>query len=197
MYGEKVVNPQNELTLFLKEYVHKDENVLNWWKRNETKYPNLAMLARKYLSIPAATSAIERDFSYCGHIMTAERTSLKEDIFNSLCFLKDYFKMKNINNYNALMAEQKMLQRDIEINLINQNGIDIEGENDYFGDGRGGFGDGRGRRNSFGDSDDNRRRSIFGNGRGGFGDGTGGRISFQDSDGNRGSGFDGSYLYGQ
>jgi hypothetical protein len=95
IYGERV--EQNELSKFYKEYLDKDINLLNWWRNNQIKYPILSILARKYLSIPSSTSAIERDFSSCGFIMTNKRTHLAEDIFSSLVFLRDYHYLEQKN----------------------------------------------------------------------------------------------------
>ena len=40
--------------------------VLDWWKRNGGKYPNLSMSARHILAVRATSSAAEREFSAAG-----------------------------------------------------------------------------------------------------------------------------------
>lgn len=52
------------------------------------KFPILAQIARKYLSIQTTSGASERVFSDAGLIMTSKRTSMKEDLFEALTFLK-------------------------------------------------------------------------------------------------------------
>jgi hypothetical protein len=61
---------------------------LKWWDANQQQFPILAQLARKYLSIQATSGASERVFSDADLIMTAKRTSMKEDLFEALIFLK-------------------------------------------------------------------------------------------------------------
>lgn len=43
---------------------------LNWWSVHASNYPVLAMLAKKYLCIPASSSSSERVFSTSGHIVS-------------------------------------------------------------------------------------------------------------------------------
>ncbi|EXX69102.1 hypothetical protein RirG_099030 [Rhizophagus irregularis DAOM 197198w] len=55
---------------------------------NESQFLILAQLARKYLCIQATLGASERVFSDAGLIMSSKRTSMKEDLFEALIFLK-------------------------------------------------------------------------------------------------------------
>src|SRR5271170_2944588 len=66
----------------------KDQNSLKWLDANQRQFPILAQLARKYPSIQATSGASERVFSDAGLIMSAKRTSMKEDLFEALIFLK-------------------------------------------------------------------------------------------------------------
>ncbi|GBC12604.1 zinc finger BED domain-containing protein 1-like [Rhizophagus irregularis DAOM 181602=DAOM 197198] len=65
-----------------------DQDPLKWWDVNKGQFPILAQLGRKYLSIQATSGASERVFSDAGLIMSAKRTSMKEDLFEALIFLK-------------------------------------------------------------------------------------------------------------
>ncbi|EZA46507.1 Zinc finger BED domain-containing protein [Ooceraea biroi] len=49
---------------------------LEWWKSHENRFPLVAQLAKKYLSIPATSVASERTFSTAGNIVTAKRSCL-------------------------------------------------------------------------------------------------------------------------
>ena len=52
-----------EIKLFFQEklFLRKDEPLI-WWKANESRFPSLALLARKYLANPATSTASETGF---------------------------------------------------------------------------------------------------------------------------------------
>ena len=60
---------------------------LKWWRVHASTYPVLAMLAKKYLCIPASSSASERVFSTSGNIVSKKRSCLKPHKVNMLVFL--------------------------------------------------------------------------------------------------------------
>ena len=60
---------------------------LEWWKTEETKFPSLAKLAKKYLCVCATSVSSERIFSTGGSIVTDSRTCLKPERVDSLVFL--------------------------------------------------------------------------------------------------------------
>ena len=49
---------------------------LQWWQTNKNKYPNVAAVARRWLSIPATSTPSERVFSICGIVNMAKRSNL-------------------------------------------------------------------------------------------------------------------------
>ena len=61
---------------------------LEFWKINEFIYPELSVLARKFLSIQASSAACERMFSIAGHIYSLKRRLLGYSHFCDLVFLK-------------------------------------------------------------------------------------------------------------
>ena len=66
----------------------KGINALEWWNIHKKEFPILSELSRKFLAVQATSAASERLFSDAGNIMTAKRTSMKCDLFETLIFLK-------------------------------------------------------------------------------------------------------------
>ena len=55
---------------------------------NRDKFPNLSVLATKYLVIQATSVASERVFSTSGDIESAERSCIDPDSLDAMVFLK-------------------------------------------------------------------------------------------------------------
>jgi hypothetical protein len=66
------------------------ENVLLWWKKHSTIFPQLSRLALPLLSIPASSTTSERVFSETGCILEARRQQLNPDSVDSLVFLRNF-----------------------------------------------------------------------------------------------------------
>ena len=64
-----------------------DQSPLEWWRREESQFPLLSRLARKYLCICATSVASERVFSAAGHIVSNLRRCLKPGKVDQLTFL--------------------------------------------------------------------------------------------------------------
>ncbi|KAK2557045.1 E3 SUMO-protein ligase ZBED1 [Acropora cervicornis] len=78
-----------EVSQYKKELsINATENPLTWWRQNNERYPSLAILAKKYLCIPATSVPSERVFSTAGDIVTAQRSQLKSEHVDRLIFLK-------------------------------------------------------------------------------------------------------------
>lgn len=63
------------------------KNLLDWWKNNSYKFPNLVKIVKRVLCIPASSSASERNFSAAGLTLQNRRTSLSSDSVDSILFL--------------------------------------------------------------------------------------------------------------
>ena len=61
----------------------------SWWKNNESRYPDVAGLAKKYLCIPATSASSERCFSTAGNIASAKRSCLLPENLDLLVFLNN------------------------------------------------------------------------------------------------------------
>ena len=59
-------------------------NLLDFWKSQRDRYPKLASLARKVLSLPASSADCERAFSRLRRVLSDERSRMKSgSIFGS------------------------------------------------------------------------------------------------------------------
>lgn len=72
--------------------LERNADILKWWSDNSRNYPNLAVLARKYLSIPATEASSERLFSTAGNILTNKRSSLATENLAHLVYLHEFLK---------------------------------------------------------------------------------------------------------
>lgn len=63
------------------------EDPLLWWKVNESRFPHVAVLARKYLAAPASSAPAERTFSTSGLVADKLRATLTSEHVNALVFL--------------------------------------------------------------------------------------------------------------
>ena len=65
---------------------------LSWWAVNKNRYPRLAVLARKYLCVPATSVPSEQLFSHAGDTITKKRNALKPEHAELLIFVSDNYK---------------------------------------------------------------------------------------------------------
>jgi hypothetical protein len=76
--------------LFLSESereMHRNDNPLEWWYVNKTKYPTLSQLAYTYLCITGASVPSERMFSAASHLTSDRRSELTPENADILLFL--------------------------------------------------------------------------------------------------------------
>lgn len=77
-----------EITSYLQEEViDGDDKPLEWWKKNRSRFPLMANMAKKYLCITATSTPSERVFSAAGNIVTPHHNLLRPDRVNQLVFL--------------------------------------------------------------------------------------------------------------
>lgn len=61
---------------------------LDFWKVHEQKFPGLAIMAKKFLGVPASSAQVERAFSLSGHILSVRRRRMGVKLFTDLVTLK-------------------------------------------------------------------------------------------------------------
>jgi len=87
--GKKSIKQELDAYLWNSQELEVSQNPLQWWKVNENYYPQIAELARRFLSIPATSAPAERIFSLSGQIISERRRShLDADVVDKLIFLK-------------------------------------------------------------------------------------------------------------
>ena len=62
---------------------------LMWWKQNQSGFPALVRMARRYLSVPATSTPSERAFSIAGGIVNKNRACLLPENVSILYFLDE------------------------------------------------------------------------------------------------------------
>ena len=83
-----IINDYIKLSNSAERALPNDLCPLAFWKDNEYKFPALAAIARKFLSVQASSAACERMFSIAGIIQNAKRRSMSAAMFCKLVFLK-------------------------------------------------------------------------------------------------------------
>lgn len=78
----------NEIKLYC-EIARNDSNedILQWWSKNQQVFPCLSKVARKILAIPSSSSTSERLFSIAGRIMEERRNGLDGNRLDKLIFI--------------------------------------------------------------------------------------------------------------
>ncbi|KAK4478014.1 hypothetical protein RD792_017279 [Penstemon davidsonii] len=118
----KVARRKSQLDLYLEEELLDwndctNLNILDYWKENCTRYPELSLMARDILSIPITTVASESAFSHGGRIIGKFRSSiLPENAEATLC-TRDWLEGYSSDEED----EDKLLSMDIE-SLVGQIG---------------------------------------------------------------------------
>ncbi len=59
-------------------------DILDWWRRKKEVMPNLAKMARQYLSLPTSLGVVERLFSTSGVVNGDLRKNIKEETMELL-----------------------------------------------------------------------------------------------------------------
>lgn len=91
---------QKELRLFFQEpmlqsttvdpltKVVRENNPIDWWRQNGTRYPLLSVVAAQYMAAPPTSVASERLFSTAGDVLSDSRSRLLPEKAEQLIFLK-------------------------------------------------------------------------------------------------------------
>ena len=67
----------------------EDEDPLSFWKTNKNQFPDLTVLACRYLQTPASSAPVERLIA--GKIFRPERCRLSDELFEKLMFIRSNY----------------------------------------------------------------------------------------------------------
>lgn len=67
-------------------------NTLDFWRSQQSDFPNLSIMARDVLAVQSTSVAVERDFSDGADLITPERCSLLPQTIRACMCLKNWFK---------------------------------------------------------------------------------------------------------
>ena len=86
---------QTEVEVYLSEPVSKNHSnfkVMDFWRIESARFPNLSRMARDFLAIPGTSTASERAFSGGRQLITDFRGSLKGSTITACMLLKNWIK---------------------------------------------------------------------------------------------------------
>lgn len=75
----------------------QEYNPLNFWMQNYSLYPRLSKIAKRVFAVPATSSAVEREFSLAGNIVTKKRSRLSPETVNDIVFLNSFDRYSKIS----------------------------------------------------------------------------------------------------
>jgi len=93
--GRSKLTAKSEFDRYLCCDADDDLPVLSWWQKHEAAFPGRAVVARKYLGIPATSVQSERLFSATGRLISKHRARLSPDHADCLAFLNKNFDLIN------------------------------------------------------------------------------------------------------
>ena len=69
---------------------NEDFEILEWWKKQQIKYPVLSIIARDVLTVLVSTVASEAAFSTGGRVVSKKRCNLSLEAIEAVVCLKDW-----------------------------------------------------------------------------------------------------------
>ena len=90
-YEECVAGVKREIENYLDPSISMPPKTdpLQWWKVNGSRFPKVAMAARKWLCVPRTSTPSERVFSHCGIALSAKRSSMRGEALMNQVLLKN------------------------------------------------------------------------------------------------------------
>ncbi|CAF1436953.1 unnamed protein product [Adineta ricciae] len=130
---DQVSNPEPFHIVECEEYLNSttnsdendDDNILEYWTKQQNRFPNIHSLARKVLAIPASNTEVERLFSCSKMVVTDNRTRLDAEKLNKIIFLR-----KNLYSLKQLEKKEEVIQGSQKRKSMDEWKVDSEGESE-------------------------------------------------------------------
>ncbi|KAM5572879.1 zinc finger BED domain-containing protein RICESLEEPER 2-like [Rosa sericea] len=87
---------------------HEDWKLLQWWKLNGSKYPNLALVAKDVLAIQVSTVASESCFSTGRRVIDPFRSSLSAKTVEALICFQNWLRSESIQSIEYVPTVEDM-----------------------------------------------------------------------------------------
>jgi hypothetical protein len=81
-------------------------DILGYWRKYESKYHALSIMARDFLAIPVAGVGVERVFSACRDVVTYRRSRLLGKTIDDIMICKSIWKNEEIENNEGLIDSE-------------------------------------------------------------------------------------------
>lgn len=95
--------------------------LMAWWRANQSRYPRMAKIARRYLSVPASEVGVERLFSRGRDLLGLRRYALQPATIKMLTVLKAFQSNKHwLEAMTDLREEVIDADIDLDIELISK-----------------------------------------------------------------------------
>ncbi|CAN6245359.1 unnamed protein product, partial [Urochloa humidicola] len=117
----------SELTKYLaddREKRTKEFQILDYWKRNSSRYPVLSLLAKDVLAVPASTVPSESAFSTGGRIVDPLRCSLSTSTVEALICSQSWLHSSQGKLSAREAAEEVQLYEDIREEFLSKDCTD-------------------------------------------------------------------------
>lgn len=90
--GDKPSCLEEEVNKFTHS-AHTNEDVLEFWKKNQHVYPRLAIVAKAILAIPITSASAESSFSIAGCLIRSRRASIAPHRVEKVLFVHDNYNL--------------------------------------------------------------------------------------------------------
>jgi hAT family C-terminal dimerisation region len=100
-FEDQQINNNELLSYCLGSMKNDQINILEYWKRNATAYPTLAMMARDVFTVYVSTVPSESYFSLANMILIDKRTKLGSKLFEQLVCNKDWIDAESRMQYDT------------------------------------------------------------------------------------------------